>query len=173
MKISPSLAVCRRSLRAVLSRVTDDNIETHSQKLPQDLIRPTLFVLWFGVTRSEVKRAFFATLLYIYLLDPLQFIRGGPLFDDVRLLPLCWCRPSVEWLPSNSCWLRRCWNSWDGFGMEGEVRSRMCSRAFLLCSMRSPEYQRRFLRLQGDGVLRILMRNRRICNMLRLFFINR
>ena len=155
MKISPSLAVCRRSLRAVLSRVTDDNIETHSQKLPQDLIRPTLFVLWFGVTRSEVKRAFFATLLYIYLLDPLQFIRGGPLFDDVRLLPLCWCRPSVEWLPSNSCWLRRCWNSWDGFGMEGEVRSRMYSRTFLICSMRSPECQRRFLRLQGDGVLRI------------------
>ena len=35
-----------------------------------------------------MKRAFFATLLYIYLLDPLQFIRGGPLFDDVRLLPL-------------------------------------------------------------------------------------
>lgn len=120
MKISPSLAVCRRSLRAVLSRVIDDNIETHSQKLPQDLIRPTLFVLWFGVTRSEVKRAFFATLLYIYLLDPLQFIRGGPLFDDVRLLPLS----DVGHLPSDYLPIRADYDATEipGMGLEWKER---------------------------------------------------
>ena len=35
---------------------------------------------------SPVKRAFFSTLLYIYLLDPLLFIRGGSLFDSVWII---------------------------------------------------------------------------------------
>ena len=52
-----------------------DDTAIHSQKLPQDLIRPTF----------EVKRAFFATLLYIYLLDPMRLIRGYSLFDDVEI----------------------------------------------------------------------------------------
>ena len=83
MRTSPFLVACRRNSFVLRNRVTDDNIETHSQKLPQDLIRPTLFFFELKLKDSAVKRAFFATLLYIYLLDSLQFIRGEALFDDV------------------------------------------------------------------------------------------
>ncbi|KAK8828572.1 hypothetical protein WA577_000057 [Blastocystis sp. JDR] len=49
----------------------DDRNTCATHTLPDDLIRPTF----------AVKRAFFSTLLYIYLSDPLLFIRGHPLFD--------------------------------------------------------------------------------------------
>lgn len=50
----------------------EEKSESESSKLPRDLIRPTF----------TVKRSFFATILYICLLDPFHFIRGHALGDE-------------------------------------------------------------------------------------------
>lgn len=63
----------------------DDRSTCATHTLPDDLIRPTLLISFHSFMCSAVKRAFFSTLLYIYLSDPLLFIRGHPLFDAVLL----------------------------------------------------------------------------------------
>ena len=51
----------------------EEGSETETSKLPQDLIRPTF----------TVKCSFFATILYIALLDPFHMIRGHVFVNEV------------------------------------------------------------------------------------------
>lgn len=88
---------CRRVDRSVAMQCfrrqhRDPFPEAPAGSDPPHLVCFLIVALW----PSEVKRAFFATLLYIYLLDPLQFIRGGPLLDDVCLIPFYDHRRSLE-----------------------------------------------------------------------------
>ena len=79
---------------------TDPNLkeeesEAETSKLPQDLIRPTLYVKCSACYSSTVKCSFFATILYITLLDPFCIIRGHVFVDEVDVFLFCLFRSLV------------------------------------------------------------------------------
>ena len=47
----------------------EEGSEAETSKLPQDLIRPTLYMKYSAYDSSTVKCSFFATILYIALLN--------------------------------------------------------------------------------------------------------
>lgn len=63
----------------------EEGSETETSKLPQDLIRPTLYVKYSAYDSSTVKCSFFATILYIALLDPFHMIRGHVFVNEVDM----------------------------------------------------------------------------------------
>lgn len=76
------------------SEFKEEESEAEMSKLPQDLIRPTLYVKGFACHLSTVKCSFFATILYITLLDPFFYIRGHVFVDEVEMF-LFWLLRSL------------------------------------------------------------------------------
>ena len=64
----------------------EEGSETETSKLPQDLIRPTLYMKYSAYDSSTAKCSFFATILYIALLDPFHMIRGHVFVNEVDML---------------------------------------------------------------------------------------
>ena len=58
----------------------EEGSEAETSKLPQDLIRPTLYMKYSAYDSSTVKCSFFATILYIALL-----IRGHVFVNEVDM----------------------------------------------------------------------------------------
>ena len=112
-----------------------------------------------------MKRAFFSTLLYIYLLDPLLFIRGGPLYDpvldDYLILNIA-CLPYCDFLV---CVTDNCIGK-DGMGMR--IINKLIYRIYLIVfppsSMELHRFQEKSPYLLADGALKICMRKKKIYN---------
>ena len=76
--------------------------------------------MWF---RSTVKRSFFATILYLFLLDPFRCVR------DVSMDPMV-CRSIVFLFVAGTSVLR----SLGWVGMVGGMDGRTCLTVFRACS---------------------------------------
>lgn len=105
---------------------------------------------WF---HSTVKRSFFATILYLYLLDPFHCIR------DISVDPMV-ARSIVFLFVAGTSILRSL--GWVGF--LGEMDDRTCSIAFRACSMEWRRFRRRFPCSRSSGRLKRFRRRQRKCN---------
>ena len=108
----------------------DRSTTCNAHSLPDDLIRPTLSISFYAFIYSAVKRAFFATLLYIYLSDPLLFIRGHSLFDAAFFMSSLYCRHHVVSSPSSSLSLPQFLTNAVGSCSVGVLSNRTCLTAF-------------------------------------------